>query len=104
MKPPQHERILLADALVRYKLRGRLARCQAIRCVLRTISVRSGSLKITACGLDPRAGATPVCTALEPPQTCFVPTVTPGVALALEELPSVMHSSSDENLPVPRPG
>jgi hypothetical protein len=61
MKPPEHERILLVDALVRYKLRGRLARCQAIRCVLRTISVRSGSLKTTACGPDPRAGATPVC-------------------------------------------
>jgi hypothetical protein len=45
-----------------------------------------------------RAGATPVCAALEPPQTRFVPTVTLGVAPALEELPSVMRSSSDENL------
>ena len=45
-----------------------------------------------------RAGATPVCAALEPPQTCSVRTVTPGVAPALEDLPSVMHSSSDENL------
>lgn len=45
-----------------------------------------------------RAGATPGCAALEPPQTRFVPTVTPGVAPALEELPSVMRSSSDENL------
>ena len=44
-----------------------------------------------------RAGATPVCAALEPPQTCSVPTVTPGVAPALKEMPSVMHSSSDEN-------
>ena len=45
-----------------------------------------------------RAGATPVCAALEPPQTRFVPIVTSGVAPALEELPSVMHSSSGENL------
>ena len=45
-----------------------------------------------------RAGATPVCAAVEPPQTRFVPIVTSGVAPALEELPSVMHSSSDENL------
>ena len=44
------------------------------------------------------AGATPVCAALGPPQTRFVPTVTPWVAPALEELPSVMRSSSDENL------
>ncbi len=45
-----------------------------------------------------RAGAAPVCAALEPPQTRFVPTVTQGVAPALEELPSLMRSSSDENL------
>ncbi len=45
-----------------------------------------------------RAGATPVCAAFEPPQTRFVPIVTSGVAPALEELPLVMHSSSDENL------
>ena len=45
-----------------------------------------------------RAGATPVCAAVEPPQTRFVPIVTSGVAPALEELPFVMHSSSDENL------
>jgi len=48
-----------------------------------------------------RAGATPVCAALEPPQTRFVPIVTSWVAPALEELPSVMHSSSDENLEAP---
>ena len=34
----------------------------------------------------PRAGATPVCAALEPPQTRFVPIVTSGVAPALQEL------------------
>jgi len=45
-----------------------------------------------------RAGATPVCAAVEPPQTRFVPIVTSGVAPALEELPLVMHSSSDETL------
>ena len=39
-----------------------------------------------------RAGATPVCAALEPPQNRSVPTVTPGVAPALEELPSEMRS------------
>ena len=45
-----------------------------------------------------RAGATPVCAAVEPPQTRCVPIVTPGVAPALEQLPSVMRSSRDENL------
>jgi hypothetical protein len=45
-----------------------------------------------------RAGATPVCAALGPPQTRFVPPVTSGVAPALGELPSVMRSSRDENL------
>ena len=44
-----------------------------------------------------RAGATPVCAALEPPQTRFVPTVTSGVAPALGELPLGMHPCGDEN-------
>ena len=38
----------------------------------------------------PRAGATPACAAVQPPQTRFVPIVTSGVAPALEELPSVI--------------
>ena len=62
----------------------------------------TGLLKSDASGNtlqnNSRAGATPVCAALEPPQTRFVPTVTLGVAPALEELPSVMRSSSDKNL------
>jgi len=45
-----------------------------------------------------RAGATPVCAAIEPPQTHFVPIVTSGVAPALGELPSVVRSSCNENL------
>ncbi len=45
-----------------------------------------------------RAGATPVCAAVEPPQTRFVPIVTSGVAPALEELPLVMRPCGDENL------
>jgi hypothetical protein len=44
-----------------------------------------------------RAGATPVCAALEPPQTRFVPIVTSGVAPALGELPLVMHPCGDEH-------
>jgi hypothetical protein len=38
-----------------------------------------------------RAGATPVCGALRPPQTRFVPIVTSGIAPALEEMPLVMQ-------------
>jgi hypothetical protein len=34
----------------------------------------------------PRAGATPVCAALQPPQARFAPIVTSGVAPALEEV------------------
>jgi hypothetical protein len=34
----------------------------------------------------PRAGATPECAALQPPQTRFVPVVTSGVAPALEKV------------------
>jgi hypothetical protein len=45
-----------------------------------------------------RAGATPVCAVLQPPQTRFVPTVTSGVAPALAELPLVMRSRDEENL------
>jgi len=43
-----------------------------------------------------RAGATPVCAALEPQQTGFVPIVTSEVAPALQELPLVMRSCGDE--------
>jgi hypothetical protein len=61
MRLRRDERSLLVDALLRAKLRGELACGWPIRFVLRTRSVRSRSLKITVCGLDPRAGATPVC-------------------------------------------
>ena len=57
----QYDRILLVDGLIRGKIRPHQVCGAAIRCVLRTSSVRSHSLRITACGLDPRAGATPVC-------------------------------------------
>jgi hypothetical protein len=79
MKLPEHERILLVNALVRYKLRGRPARCQAIRSVLRTISARSGSLKITACGGRERPGLWRA----EPPQTRFARSLAAGIAPAL---------------------
>ena len=63
-----------------------------------TTGCRRAMLRETRTAKQFKGGSDPGLCGPEPPQTRFVPTVTSGVTPALEELPSVMHPSSDENL------